>query len=91
MNKSELVKHISEEAELTKVKAEAALSAIVEGITGALADDEETVLVGFGTFKLSHRKARAGRNPATGEEIQIAASKLPTFKAGKSLKDSVNH
>ena len=90
MNKSDLVKHISENAELSKKDSEAALAAIVEGITETLASDDEAVLVGFGTFKLTHRKARTGRNPATGEEIQIAASKVPTFKAGKSLKDSVN-
>lgn len=90
MNKSQLVEHIAQTADLSKVKAEAALSATIEGISNALSNGEEVALVGFGTFKVNERAARTGRNPRTGEAIQIAATKTPAFKAGKALKEAVN-
>ena len=90
MNKKDLVNHITEQADINKEQATAALNAIVESITSALADGDDVSLVGFGTFKVTHRAAREGRNPKTGEAIQIAASKSPTFKAGKELKAQVN-
>ncbi|WP_305840295.1 HU family DNA-binding protein [Photobacterium leiognathi] len=90
MNKKDIVNHIAEQADVNKEQATAALNAIVECITSALADGEDVTLVGFGTFKITHRAAREGRNPKTGEAIQIAASKSPTFKAGKELKTQVN-
>ena len=90
MNKKDLVNHITEQADINKEQATAAVNAIVESITSALADGDDVSLVGFGTFKVTHRAAREGRNPKTGEAIQIAASKSPTFKAGKELKAQVN-
>lgn len=90
MNKKDLVSHIAEQADINKEHATAALNAIVESITSALIDGNDVSLVGFGTFKVTHRAARVGRNPKTGEAIQIAASKSPTFKAGKELKAQVN-
>jgi len=90
MNKSQLVEHIAQTADLSKAQAEHALKATLNGISDALASGDEVAFVGFGTFKVSERAARTGRNPKTGEEIQIAASKTPTFKAGKALKDAVN-
>ncbi|WP_445329524.1 HU family DNA-binding protein [Vibrio sp. L3-7] len=90
MNRKELVDHIAEEVDITKKEADAALKAIIEGITTTLADGDDVTLVDFGTFKITHRAAREGRNPKTGESLQIAASKSPTFKAGKKLKDVLN-
>ncbi|RJX68658.1 HU family DNA-binding protein [Vibrio sinensis] len=90
MNKTELVAHIAETAELTKIDAGRALDAILNGITESLANGDEVALMGFGTFKISARAARDGRNPRTGETVKIAASKLPSFKAGKTFKDAVN-
>ena len=90
MNKKDLVNHITEQADINKDQATAALNAIVENITSTLADGDDVSLVGFGTFKVTHRAARVGRNPKTGEAIQIAASKSPTFKAGKELIAQVN-
>ncbi len=90
MNKSELIKHIASTASLTQAQATAALNALESGVTKALAAGEDVALIGFGTFSVKERAARIGRNPKTGEEIQIAASKAPSFKAGKGLKDSVN-
>ena len=90
MNKSQLVEHIAQTADLSKAQADNALKAMLEGISEALASGDEVAFIGFGTFKVSERAARTGRNPKTGEEIQIAASKNPTFKAGKALKDAVN-
>lgn len=89
MNKTQLIDQIAEKADLPKASAKAALEATIEAITETLAKEEEVALVGFGTFKISHRAARTGRNPKTGDEIQIAAAKVPAFKAGKALKDSV--
>ena len=90
MNKSDLVTAVATQADLTKDKADAAVSAIVEQITNALSRDESVTLVGFGTFAQSHRAARTGRNPKTGAPIEIAASNSVNFKPGKALKDSLN-
>lgn len=89
MNKTELVSSIAEKSELTKKDAEKALNALFASIEEALAKGEKVQLVGFGTFEVRERKARTGRNPQTGEEIQIAAAKVPAFKAGKALKEAV--
>jgi DNA-binding protein HU-beta len=85
MNKKDLVELVAEGAELNKAKAEAALNALLEGIKGALKKEEKVTLVGFGTFSVSRRAARKGRNPQTGETIDIAASKAPKFSASKRL------
>jgi DNA-binding protein HU-beta len=90
MNKSELVNAISESANISKAAAEKALSGMLDTITSELAKGGNVSLVGFGTFQVSERAARTGRNPQTGAEITIAASNNPTFKAGKGLKDAVN-
>ena len=90
MNKSELIKHIATTAGLTQAQATAALQALETGVIDTLANGGEVTLIGFGTFKVTDRAARTGRNPKTGEEIQIAASKVPTFKAGKAFKQAVN-
>lgn len=90
MNRKELVEHIAEKVDINKKEADSALKAIIDGITTTLADGDDVTLVGFGTFKITHRAAREGRNPKTGEVIQISASKSPTFKAGKELKLAVN-
>ncbi len=90
MNKSELIKHIASTASLTQAQATAALNAVESGVIKALAAGEDVALIGFGTFSVKERAARTGRNPKTGEEIQIAAAKAPIFKAGKGLKDAVN-
>ena len=90
MNKLELVEHIAKEAELTKVSAAAALEAVLEGIAKSLKKGDEVRLVGFGTFSVRERAAGKGRNPATGKEIKIAASKNARFKAGAALKASLN-
>lgn len=90
MNKSELVKQIAERADLTQAKAAEALQAFETAVIDELANGGEIALIGFGTFKVTDRAARTGRNPKTGEPIQIAAAKVPTFKAGKTLKDAIN-
>ncbi len=90
MNKTELVAVIAENAELSKKDAEKALSATIAAITDAMVSGDKVQLVGFGTFEVRAREARKGKNPRTGEEITIAASKVPAFKAGKALKDTVN-
>ena len=87
MNKHELVSVIAQNAELSKKDAENALAATVDAITKALAEGDKVQIVGFGTFEVRERAARTGKNPRTGEEIEIAASKVPAFKAGKALKD----
>lgn len=89
MNKAELINFIATETNLKKADAAFALEAMLEGITRALRHGETVNLPGFGVFSVGHRAARAGRNPATGEEITIPASKAPKFKAGKGLKDAV--
>ena len=90
MNKSQLIDAIAAESGLSKKDAEAALKATLNAIEGALVKNDKVVLVGFGTFKTKKLAARSGRNPATGATTKIAASTVPTFKAGKSLKDKVN-
>ena len=90
MNKSELINHIATSAGLTKAQATAALQAFETSVIDTLANGGEVTLIGFGTFKVTDRAARTGRNPKTGEEIQIVASKVPTFKAGKAFKQAVN-
>ena len=90
MNKSEFVEEIAKATGFTKTDAGKAVDAMVDTITAALKKKDSVSLVGFGTFTVKRREARTGRNPRTGEAIKIAASNIPTFKAGKSLKDSVN-
>ena len=90
MNKMELVEHVATETEMSKAAATAALDAVIEGITKALKKGDEVRLVGFGTFSVKKRAAGKGRNPATGEEIKIAASKSARFKSGTALKSAVN-
>ena len=89
MTKGELVGVIAEAAGITKVAAEKALNAFTTAVTKSLKKLEAVSLVGFGTFSVSKRKARKGRNPQTGKEINIPAAKVPKFKAGKGLKDAV--
>ncbi len=90
MNKTELVVAIAEQAEISKKDAEKALTAFTNAVTAELKKGGKVQLVGFGTFEISERKAREGKNPQTGAKIKIAASKAPKFKAGKALKDAVN-
>lgn len=90
MNKTELVDAIAESADLSKASAARALEATLDAVTGALQKGESVALVGFGTFQSKDRAARTGRNPQTGEEMQIPAAKVPSFKAGKALKDALN-
>ena len=90
MNKTELVAAMAEKAQLSKKDAEAALKAFTDVVAEELKKGEKIQLVGFGTFEVSERAARTGRNPQTGVEMTIAASKAPRFKAGKALKDSLN-
>ena len=89
MNKTELIAAVAEKTGLKKTESEKAVAAAIEAITEALAKGDKVALVGFGTFGVKERAARVGRNPQTKEEIQIAASKAPAFKAGKALKDAV--
>lgn len=90
MNKAELIEEIAAEADLPKASAARALDAVIDGITDALKKGEQVSLVGFGTFLVKHRNARTGRNPRSGDPIAIPASNVPSFKAGKALKDAVN-
>ena len=90
MNKTELVAAMAEKAQLSKKDAEAALKAFTDVVAEELKKGEKIQLVGFGTFEVSERAARTGRNPQTGEDMTIPASKAPKFKAGKALKDSIN-
>ncbi|MBN1141082.1 MAG: HU family DNA-binding protein [Deltaproteobacteria bacterium] len=90
MTKVELVNAIAEKAGLTKAEAEKALKAVIESITAAMKKGDKVALVGFGTFSVGARAARTGKNPQTGAKIQIKASRVPRFKAGKTLKDAVN-
>jgi len=89
VNKAELISSVAEKTNLTKKDAEKALSAMLESIGEALSTGDKVQLVGFGTFETRERAARKGRNPQTGEEIDIAATKVPVFKAGKQLRESV--
>ncbi len=90
MNKSELIDAIAAAADLPKASASRALDAVIDSITESLTKGDPVALVGFGTFAVKERAARAGRNPQTGATIQIAAATVPSFKAGKALKDAVN-
>ena len=90
MNKTELVTAMAEQTNLSKKDAEAALKAFVDVVSEELKKGEKVQLVGFGTFEVSERAAREGRNPQTGETMEIKASKTPKFKAGKALKDMMN-
>jgi DNA-binding protein HU-beta len=90
MNKTELVAAMAEQTQLSKKDAEAALKAFIDVVSEEMKKGEKVQLVGFGTFEVSERAAREGRNPATGESMVIKASKAPKFKAGKALKDLVN-
>ena len=90
MNKSELIDAIAASADLPKAAAGRALDAMIESIGGALKEGDQVALVGFGTFLVKDRAARTGRNPQTGAEIQIKAAYVPSFKAGKALKEAVN-
>ncbi len=90
MNKSELIDAIAADSGLSKADAGRALDGFTSAITGALKGGDSVSMVGFGTFAVKHRAARAGRNPRTGDTIQIKASNNPSFKAGKALKDAVN-
>ena len=90
MNKAELVDAVAGASNLSKADAGRAVDAIVDSVTKALKRGEQVSVVGFGTFSVKHRAARSGRNPRTGETINIAASNVPGFKAGKGLKDAVN-
>ena len=90
MNKTELISAMSEKSELTKVDTEKALKAFIDTVTEELKNKGKVQLVGFGTFETSERAARTGRNPQTGETIEIKASTSPKFKAGKAFKDIVN-
>jgi DNA-binding protein HU-beta len=91
MNKTELVAAIANDSGLTKVQAQKALDAAIDAISGAMAQGDSVTLIGFGTFKVSERAERMGRNPQTGKEMKIAASKLPRFVPGKGLKEAVNN
>jgi DNA-binding protein HU-beta len=90
VNKQELIENIATSADITKAAAGRALDSVIDSISDSLKKGDSVVLVGFGTFSVRSRAARTGRNPQTGEEIQIAAAQVPAFKAGKALKDAVN-
>ena len=90
MTKAELIDKIAKDAKVSKAVAGNALSSLIDGVSKALAKGDSVTLVGFGTFSVSRRAARKGRNPQTGSEIRIAAAKVPRFRAGKQLKDMVN-
>jgi DNA-binding protein HU-beta len=89
MTKSELATHVATQASLSSAAADRAVNAVFSAITDALANEEIVTVTGFGTFTIKKRQARQGRNPRTGESISIAASKVPSFKAGKTLRDAV--
>ena len=89
MNKTELVNAVAEASELSKKDATKAVDAVFDSILNALKDGDKVQLIGFGNFEVRERAARKGRNPQTGEEIEISASKVPAFKPGKALKDAV--
>jgi DNA-binding protein HU-beta len=91
LNKSELIASIAEKSGLTKKDSEKALNAFIESVEEALVKGDKVQLVGFGTFEVRERSARKGRNPQTGDEIDIPAASVPAFKAGKALKDKVNY
>ena len=90
MNKTELIDHVAEKADLSRAAAARAIDAVIAGVTTTLKKNGSVTLVGFGTFTVSRRAARAGRNPQTGDVIKIKAAKVPKFKLGKGLKDALN-
>ena len=90
MNKTELIAAVAEKAEISKKDSEKALKAFIDVVTDELKNGEKIQLVGFGTFEVSERAAREGRNPQTGKTMKIGACKAPKFKAGKALKDAIN-
>lgn len=90
MNKSQLIEEVANAADLSKADAGRAIDSLVDVITDVLKRGDQVSMTGFGTFSIRERAARTGRNPQTGEQIEIKASKVPAFKAGKALKDSVN-
>ena len=90
MNKAELIDAMADAADISKAAATRALDGMVDAITAAMKEGDQVSLIGFGTFSVKERAARQGRNPQTGETIQIKASNIPSFKAGKALKDAVN-
>ena len=90
MNKAELIDKMAASADISKASATRALDAMLDAVTESLKQSEQVVLVGFGTFSVKERAARVGRNPQTGAPIQISAAKIPAFKPGKALKDSLN-
>lgn len=90
VNKSQLIDQIAADADISKAAAGRALDSFIESVSGSLKDGDPVALVGFGTFSVRERAARSGRNPQTGETIQIAAATIPAFKAGKALKDACN-
>ena len=90
MNKNELIAAVAEKANLTKKDAAAAVDAMIASITEALANNDKVQLVGFGTFEVKERAARTAKNPRTGETVEVPAAKVPSFKAGKALKDTVS-
>ena len=90
MNKGDLIEQIAQAAEISKSAAERAIDALVVSVKTSLRKDEDVTLVGFGTFYAAKRTARVGRNPRTGEQVHIAAARLPKFRAGKALEDAIN-
>ncbi len=90
MNKNDLIAAVADETEMSKADTTKVVDATIDAITASLQDGTEVRLVGFGTFSVAHRKATTGRNPRTGEKINIPASNQPKFKAGKALKEAVN-
>jgi DNA-binding protein HU-beta len=90
MNKSELIQAVADTADISKGTASKAVDAMIESIKDALAEGDSVTLIGFGTFAVRERAARVGRNPRTGERLDISAANVPVFKAGKALKDAVN-
>ena len=90
MNKTEFIEAVAESADVSKATAGKVLESMIDTVGNALKDGDQVTLVGFGTFLVRKREARQGRNPRTGETIEIAASNVPSFKAGKALKDAVN-
>ncbi len=90
MNKSDLIEHIAQQADISKAAASRALEAAIDAITVALKNGDSVSLVGFGTFVATEREARTGRNPRTGVAIKIAKAKVPKFRPGKALKDALN-
>ena len=90
MNKTELIEHIAKSADISKAAAARSLDAVIDAVTTSLKNNDSVTLVGFGTFSVGERAARSGRNPRTGEVIKIKSAKVPKFRAGKLLKDTVN-